>query len=85
MDDIRKNLDEIKNDIKEINSSISTIDKTLIKQESQLAEHIRRTNILEDKIEPVERHVYMMNGALKFLGLLSLLAGIVASIVKFSS
>lgn len=85
MDDVRKSLDEIKNNIKEINSSMREIDKTLVKQEAQLAEHIRRTNLLESKIEPVEKHIHMVNGALKLLGILSIVVGIIASIFKIVS
>lgn len=39
-------------------------------------DHVRRTNILEEEIKPIKKHVWMINGALKFIGLLSLLAGL---------
>lgn len=75
-------MDDFKNDIKEIQKSINNIDVTLARQNASLEEHIRRTEILESKITPVEVHVHMINGALKFVGLLALIAGFAASIVK---
>ncbi len=60
---------------------ISSIDTTLAKQEVSLSDHIRRTQILEEKLEPVERHVSMVNGIVKFLMLLSGVATIVAAVL----
>lgn len=42
-----------------------------------LKEHIRRTELLEADIKPVKKHVIMVEGALKFIGLLGILASIV--------
>lgn len=39
-------------------------------------DHVRRTNILEEDIKPIKKHVWMVNGALKFIGLLGILAAI---------
>lgn len=43
-------------------------------------DHVRRTNILEEDIKPLKRHVWMVNGALKFTGLLGILAAIAEGI-----
>lgn len=59
-----------------LDERLNNIDITLAKQETSLAEHIRRTNLLEEKLEPVEKHVTMLNGVAKFIGLSALLAGI---------
>jgi archaellum component FlaC len=59
---------------------ITSIDVTLAKQHVSLEEHIKRTNMLEDKLEPIEKHVNMVNGAIKFIILLSALAAIYAVI-----
>lgn len=56
---------------------LGSIDSTLAAQHESLKDHIRRTEILESRIVPVEKHVVMTQGALKFIGILSLLAGIV--------
>ncbi len=56
---------------------IGSIDSTLAAQHVSLSEHIRRTNILEDKLAPVEKHVAMVGGAIKFIGILATVAGFV--------
>lgn len=48
----------------------------------QLAEHMRRTRLVEEQLAPVKKHVAQMDGALKLLGVLSLLAGLVATAAK---
>lgn len=62
-------LDKIAEDIHEIKI-------TLAKQHVSLAEHIRRTELLEDKLEPLERRSHMITGVLAFIGLIATLAGI---------
>lgn len=61
---------------------IDKIDVILARQEILLAEHIKRSNMLEAKLEPVEVHVNVMNGILKGLGIFSLLTGIIIGIYK---
>lgn len=46
-----------------------------------LKEHIRRTELLEDDVKPIKKHVYMVEGALKFVGILGILAGILEAIM----
>lgn len=72
---VEEKLDKVADDISQINI-------TLAKQEVSLAEHIRRTNVLEQKLEPVEKHVAMVNGGLKIVGIVALLVGIIEGIVK---
>ena len=62
---------------------LGSIDVTLAKQEVHLAEHIRRTQILEDDMVPVKEHVQQVNGIIKFIGLLSILATIIGTILSF--
>lgn len=66
-----------------LDSRIDNIDITLVRQEAQLAEHIRRTNILEQKLEPVERHVDRVNTVIKIFtyagAILSFFAGLYAT------
>lgn len=61
---------------------INNIDVTLGKQSVILEEHVRRTNILEKKLEPVEKHVAMVHGALKFLGIIAIFIGIIEGTIK---
>lgn len=57
-----------------IDAKLDQIEGHLGKQEVNLArltvsveEHVRRTDLLERKIEPIEKHVVMVNGIIKFL------------------
>lgn len=54
----------------------------LAKQEISLAEHIKRTNLLEIKLEPVEKHVNTVNVILKIIGAISVAATLVIGILK---
>ena len=70
MNKIEEKLDKIAEHQAEMNV-------TLGKQSIILEEHVRRTNILEKKIEPIERHVHRVEGVLKFIGLLAVFASII--------
>lgn len=61
---------------------ITIIKVTLGEQHVSLKDHIRRTNLLEAKLIPVEKHVNMVNGALKFIGILAMIAGIVEATLR---
>lgn len=43
-------------------------------QHASLVEHMKRSDLLEAKLVPVERHVSMVNGALKLVGVIAMLA-----------
>lgn len=54
---------------------------------ASLEEHIKRTNmlqeelnVLKEELKPVEKHVAMVSGALKLLGVISLLASLTVAI-----
>lgn len=71
---------------------LDSMDKSLIKQEFNLREHMKRSDNLEamvekieDKMIPVEKHVNMMEGVVKFLGLTSLVLGIILGFLKIFS
>lgn len=74
-----KNLED---KIDSISEKITNIDVTLAKQSVVLEEHIRRTNLLEEKLAPVEKHVHMVNGALKAIGFIAIALGVVEGILK---
>lgn len=75
MDRFDEKLDKIVEQIIEINM-------TMAKNTASLDEHIRRTNILEEKLEPVEKHVLMVNSITKFLITLTGLAAAAAAVYK---
>ncbi len=70
MDD--KRLERIEAKLDDLSDHLSNIDVTLAGQHVSLIEHIKRSDLLEEKMIPVERHVAMVNGALKLLGVIAL-------------
>ena len=64
---------------------IGSIDSTLASQHTSLREHIRRTELLEAQLRPVEKHVAMIQGALKLIGLVALFGGILGAAIEFLS
>lgn len=73
-------ISKIEKKIDKLDQHLSSIDITLAKQSVILDEHVKRTNLLEERITPIERHVSMINGALKFLGILAVIIGIAVGI-----
>jgi transposase-like protein len=63
-----------------ISAKISSIDLTLAAQHISLEQHIKRTNLLEEEIKPVKKHVDMMNGAAKLLSFIAMTAAIIEAI-----
>lgn len=68
--------------LKRIDKRLDNLDVTMAKNTTSLEIHVKRTDLLEAKLEPVEKHVAMMHGAFKLIGLLATLAGIGAAIVE---
>lgn len=68
--------EKLEEKIDKIADKISNIDITLGKQSVILEEHVRRTNLLEEQIKPIERHVNMVQGGIKLLGLIALVASV---------
>lgn len=73
---IEVKLDKIHEDVQEIKVHMAVYN-------SQLITHIRRTELLEKKLEPVEKHVANLNTALKLLGVLTVLVGLIEAGIKF--
>lgn len=60
-----------------IQEDISDIKIIMERNTTSLEYHIKRTNILEGKVAPLEKHADMMNGALKLLGVCAAIAAII--------
>jgi hypothetical protein len=83
-------VERLLNKLDSIDGRLSAIDVTLAKQEVNLQEHMRRTELLETEVsdvrvamEPVQDHVKIVNGILKFIGFLAVLAGLLTALAKF--
>ena len=73
--------EKLVNDITDIKVSIARIDVTLEKNTDSLIDHMRRSDLLEKKLEPVERHVMIVNGLFKLMVVLIGLAGTITGII----
>lgn len=56
---------------------------TLARLTTSVEDHIKRTNILEEKVEPISKHVSMVEGAAKLIALVGILATIIEAIHMF--
>lgn len=86
----KKLLEEIRDNQKEMSKDLTDIKVTVAKQEVHLAEnkedirqHIKRTNILEDRMEKVNHHISMVDGVFKFLGVLATIGAVIRAIMIF--
>lgn len=79
-EEIKSKLDTVAEDITDIKISLAKIDVTLEKNTESLIVHEKRTSQLESRVVPIEKHVAMLNGALKLLGVLSLIVGLIVAI-----
>lgn len=52
-----------------IDVRLDAVERILIVQEQNLAEHMKRTRLLEDKVTPLEKFMYAAYGVLGFLTL----------------
>ena len=52
-------------DLDNILDKLATIDRTLVLNTTHLAEHMRRTEILEQELKPVKQHVQVVNTIVK--------------------
>ena len=72
----------IENKVDSIVERIGSIDVTIGKQEVSLSEHIRRTEILETRIEPIEKNMNYIHGVLKLIGLIATVVCVAEGIVS---
>ena len=77
----------------DLDKRLDNIEKVMIAQEINLKDHMRRSDHLEsivevmkeEDIKPLNKHVHMVEGVFKFLGLVSLLVGILGGLAKLFS
>ena len=86
---MKTQLDKIEAKIDDVEEKLSSIDVTLAKQAKDLEHHIYRTELAEANIEflraemqPVKRHVALMDAGLKIIGALSSIAMFVMGVAK---
>lgn len=76
-------LTRIEAKVDKIVDRIGSVDGTLKEQHISLQEHMRRTEILESQIKPIERHIVMVQGAMKLIGIIAFLGTILGGLAEF--
>lgn len=84
-DNNENKFDKLDIKIDKIQDRLTSIDVTLAAQHESLKLHIKRTNLLEQKLRPVEDHVTVVHGVLKLLGLATVLLGIIQALMKLKN
>lgn len=69
-------LDRIELKLDDLSEHLTSIDKTLSAQQIILDMHIKRTELLEETVEPIKNHITQLKGVIKFIYLIAGLAGI---------
>lgn len=69
-------LSRIENKIDKIESHMGKQEVNLARLTVSVEEHVKRSNLLEKKMEPLEDHVNLMNAVIKILVFLGTLAAI---------
>jgi hypothetical protein len=89
---MQEQLDKIEEKVDRIEEKISNIDITLAKQAKDLEHHIYRTDLAESNIEmlrseiqPVKKHVALMDASLKVIGAIASIATFVLGIIRLIS
>lgn len=80
MDDHR--LDRIEDKIDKLSEHLGKIDSTLAAQHISLDHHIKRTDLLEEQVAPIKRHVDGVQWTMKLLGWIGGVASAVVAILK---
>lgn len=74
----------------DLDKRLDNIEKVMISQEINLQAHMKRSdnlealvnNIKEKELEPLNKHVAAVEGIVKFIGVLSLIVGIVTGVAS---
>lgn len=93
---ILSQLSKLGTKIESVDDKLDSVDKTLVKQEENLKEHMRRTDLLEkqhkeldnhvrQEIEPVKKHINQVTGVFKFISIaVPIILTIAGIIYKYS-
>ncbi len=80
---------ELAKKLDDINDNLTESGKTMVKIQENLADHIRRTELLEKSVQtlesaikPIEAHVLIFNGIVKLVGFAGLVVGIILGVVR---
>jgi len=75
-----KRIERIELKVDGLSDKLSETNIILAKQHESLRLHMKRSDMLEESMKPLQRHVSMVDGALKLVGLLAALTAILEAI-----
>lgn len=73
---------KIEDMLEKIDTRLDNMDMTLVKQEANLAEHMRRTEILESELRPLKSHVDKVKGGIQLIKIIGSTLVVFALILK---
>jgi len=73
---MEEKLDKLQNSIEKVDKRLHVIEKHLAVYNNQLEVHIKRTELLEEDVKPIKKHVNQVDGIIKFLIVLSTISGL---------
>jgi hypothetical protein len=86
---MKEQLTKIEEKLDKVDEKLSSIDVTLAKQAKDLEHHIFRTDLAEQNLEllraemqPIKKHVALMDAGLKIIGALSSAAMFILGVAK---
>jgi archaellum component FlaC len=89
---MKEQLDKIEEKLDKVEDKLSSIDVTLAKQAKDLEHHIYRTDLAEQNLEilrtemqPVKKHVALMDATLKVIGSIASVVTFIAALYKILS
>ncbi len=72
----------IEDKLDKISERLNSIDITLTSQHESLKDHMRRTELLEIRIDPIEKVIYKRAGSIATGGYIASVIGLIAAIVE---
>lgn len=75
-------LGRIEDKIDILGDRLASIDKTLAAQQVSIDYHIKRTDLLEDSIKPIEKHVMLVSAVMKIFGALAVLGATAEGLIS---
>lgn len=69
-------LDRIQEDVSEIKTHLAVYN-------TLLDTHIKRTDLLEKRVAPIEKHIVMVSGGVKLIGILAAIVAIVEVVLRW--
>lgn len=89
MNDIHSKLDKLDAKLDRLDQRLDDMGLVQVGQASDLKNHIWRTELLEESVailreesEPIKKHVQMLHGVMKFVGVVATLVGLGAGVIK---